>query len=148
MDNTTVNEILKAGLNEIDDELALHESIREISKELTTRILWNRVLDADIMDEFGREEPYLFVLKPDRMDPKTGVPVIAIEVTNVYKLEEVFRHNNTILGGNCMRYTPAIYEAPMDSEHSKEQIIQTLLATAIARIKGILMVEESDDDEE
>lgn len=147
MDNTTINEILKAGLNEIDNDLNLHETIRELSKDLAIRLRWNNVLDAEIMDEFGREVPYIFVLKPDTKD-QAGNIIVTIEVTNVYKLEEVYMHNTKILGGNCVRYTPAIYSAPMDGEHEKDEIIQTLLTTAIARIKGILLVEEMDDDEE
>jgi hypothetical protein len=59
----------------------------------------------------------------------------------------VYQHNTQILGGNFTRYTPAAYSAPLDGEHEKDEIIQTLLTTAIARIKGILFVEEMDDEE-
>lgn len=146
MDNNTINDILKAGLNEIDDELAMHEAIRELSKDFAQRIRWGNVIDAEIMDEYGREVPYLFVLKPDTKDAEGNV-IVTIEVTDVYKLEQVYQHNTKILGGSFTRYTPAAYSAPLDGEHEKDEIIQTLLATAIARIKGILFVEEMDDEE-
>ena len=146
MDNNTINDILKAGLNEIDDELAMHEAIRELSRDFAQRIRWGNVLDAEIMDEYGREVPYLFVLKPDTKDAEGNV-IVTIEVTDVYKLEQVYQHNTKILGGSFTRYTPAAYSAPLDGEHEKDEIIQTLLATAIARIKGILFVEEMDDEE-
>ena len=146
MDNNTINDILKAGLNEIDDELAIHEAIRELSKDFAQRIRWGNVIDAEIMDEYGREVPYLFVLKPDTKDAEGNV-IVTIEVTDVYKLEQVYQHNTQILGGSFTRYTPAAYSAPLDGEHEKDEIIQTLLATAIARIKGILFVEEMDDEE-
>jgi hypothetical protein len=146
MDNNTINDILKAGLNEIDDELAMHDAIRELSKDFAQRIRWGNVIDAEIMDEYGREVPYLFVLKPDTKDAQGNV-IVTIEVTDVYKLEQVYQHNTKILGGSFTRYTPAAYSAPLDGEHEKDEIIQTLLATAIARIKGILFVEEMDDEE-
>ena len=146
MDNNTINDILKAGLNEIDDELAMHEAIRELSKDFAQRIRWGNVLDAEILNEYGQEVPYLFVLKPDTKDEQGNI-IVTIEVTDVYKLEQVYQHNIQILGGNFTRYTPAAYSAPLDGEHEKDEIIQTLLATAIARIKGILFVEEMDDEE-
>lgn len=146
MDNNTINDILKAGLNEIDDELAIHEAIRELSKDFAQKIRWGNVIDAEIMDEYGREVPYLFVLKPDTKDAEGNV-IVTIEVTDVYKLEQVYQHNTQILGGSFTRYTPAAYSAPLDGEHEKDEIIQTLLATAIARVKGILFVEEMDDEE-
>lgn len=146
MDNNTINDILKAGLNEIDDELAMHEAIRELSKDFAQRIRWGNVLDAEILNEYGQEVPYLFVLKPDTTD-LAGNVYVTIEVTDVYKLEQVYQQNTQILGGNFTRYTPAAYSAPLDGEHEKDEIIQTLLATAIARIKGILFVEEMDDEE-
>lgn len=146
MDNNTINDILKAGLNEIDDELAMHEAIRELSKDFAQRIRWGNVLDAEILNEYGQEVPYLFVLKPDTKDAQGNI-IVTIEVTDVYKLEQVYQHNTQILGGNFTRYTPAAYSAPLDGEHEKDEIIQTLLATAIARIKGILLVEEMDDEE-
>ena len=54
MDNETINKILKSGFNEIDNELKIHEEIRDASKELANRLMWEGRVEEYIVDEYTK----------------------------------------------------------------------------------------------
>ena len=55
MDNDSINRILQTGLNEIDNDLALHEEIRAVAKELANRLMFEGRVEEYIVDEYGNE---------------------------------------------------------------------------------------------
>lgn len=140
MDNETINRILQSGLDEIDDYLALHEEIRAVAKELTQQLLWNQTITEYIVDEYGQENPYTFILERS-VDSRNGTPLVNVYVINMHNME----YASQIEG---KQYRPAKYSAPLEGEYTVEETVQTILSTCIASIKGVVLVDEMDDDEE
>ena len=140
MDNDSINRILQAGLNEIDNDLALHEEIRAVAKELANKLMWDGKVEEYIVDEYGNEHPYIFVYDGQGIDRKTGTPVVSVFVINVHNMEEA----NKVEG---KQYRPAKYSAPLEGIFDREQTVQTLMTAAIGTIKGIVIIDELDDDE-
>lgn len=138
MNNETVNRILQSGLDEIDDLVSLHEEIREVAKELTQQLLWNQAITEYITDEYGQEHPYSFVL--ERSVNNLGTPIINVYVINSHNME----YASQIAG---KQYRPAKYSAPLEGEFSTEETVQTILSTAIASIKGVVLIDEEDEEE-
>ena len=80
MDNDSINRILQTGLNEIDNDLALHEEIRAVAKELANRLMFEGRVEEYIVDEYGNEHPYVFVYDGQGIDKKTGTPIVSVFV--------------------------------------------------------------------
>lgn len=139
MNNETVNRILQSGLDEIDDLVSLHEEIREVAKELTQQLLWDQAISEYIVDEYGQEHPYHFILERG-VDTKNGTPIINVYVINVHNME----YASQIQG---KQYRPAKYSAPLEGEFSTEETVQTILSTAIAAIKGVVLIDEIEEEE-
>ena len=137
MDNETINRILQAGLDEIDDYTALHEEIRAVAKELTQQLLWNQAINEYIADEYGQEHPYTFIL--ERSVNTLGTPVVNVYVINKHNMEYAVQVGK--------QYRPAKYSAPLEGEYSTEETIQTILSTVIASIKGVVLLDEEEDEE-
>lgn len=138
MDRNRINDVLSKGLAEIDDELKLHEEIREVAKDLALRIMWEGGATEYITDEYGVQHPYSFIYE-QTVSPKNGAPVARVYVINIHNMEAA----SQIQG---KQYKPAKYEAIMDGEYSREEIVQTILSTAIASIKGIILLDEEEGE--
>ena len=141
MDNDSINRILKAGLNEIDNDLTLHEEIRAVAKELANKLMWDGKVEEYIVDEYGNEHPYVFVYDGQGIDKKTGTPIVSVFVINVHNMEEASKIKGK-------QYRPAKYSAPLEGVFDREQTVQTLMTAAIGTIKGIVIVDEFDDEDE
>ena len=141
MDNDSINRILQSGLNEIDNDLTLHEEIRAVAKELANRLMFEGKVEEYIVDEYGNEHPYVFVYDGQRIDKKTGTPIISVFVINVHNMEEASKIKGK-------QYRPAKYSAPLEGVFDREQTVQTLMTAAIGTIKGIVIVDEFDDKDE
>ena len=141
MDNDSINRILQAGLNEIDNDLALHEEIRAVAKELANRLMFEGKVEEYIVDEHNKEHPYVFVYDGQGIDKKTGTPVVSVFVINVHNMEEASKVEGK-------QYRPAKYSAPLEGIFDREQTVQTLMTAAIGTIKGIVIVDEFDDEDE
>ena len=140
MDNDSINRILQAGLNEIDNDLALHEEIRAVAKELANRLMFEGKVEEYIVDEHNKEHPYVCVYDGQGIDKKTGTPVVSVFVINVHNMEEASKVEGK-------QYRPAKYSAPLEGIFDREQTVQTLMTAAIGTIKGIVIIDELDDDE-
>ena len=141
MDNDSINRILQAGLNEIDNDLTLHEEIRAVAKELANKLMWDGKVEEYIVDEYGNEHPYIFVYDGQGIDRKTGTPVVSVFVINVHNMEEASKVEGK-------QYRPAKYSAPLEGIFDREQTVQTLMTAAIGTIKGIVIIDEFDDEGE
>ena len=141
MDNDSINRILQTGLNEIDNDLALHEEIRAVAKELANRLMFEGRVEEYIVDEYGNEHPYVFVYDGQGIDKKTGTPIVSVFVINVHNMEEASKVEGK-------QYRPAKYSAPLEGIFDREQTVQTLMTAAIGTIKGIVIVDEFDDEDE
>ena len=141
MDNDSINRILQAGLNEIDNDLALHEEIRAVAKELANRLMFEGKVEEYIIDEHNKEHPYVFVYDGQGIDKKTGTPVVSVFVINVHNMEEASKVEGK-------QYRPAKYSAPLEGIFDREQTVQTLMTAAIGTIKGIVIIDEFDDEGE
>ena len=141
MDNDSINRILQAGLNEIDNDLALHEEIREVAKELGNRLMFEGKVEEYRVDEYNIEHPYVFVYDGQGIDKKTGTPIVSVFVINVHNMEEASKVKGK-------QYRPAKYSAPLEGIFDREQTVQTLMTAAIGTIKGIVIVDEFDDEDE
>ena len=141
MDNDSINRILQTGLNEIDNDLALHEEIRAVAKELANRLMFEGKVEEYIVDEYGNEHPYVFVYDGQGIDKKTGTPIVSVFVINVHNMEEASKIKGK-------QYKPAKYSAPLEGQFTREETVQTLMTAAIATIKGIILIDELDDEEE
>ena len=141
MDNDSINRILQAGLNEIDNDLALHEEIRAVAKELANRLMFEGKVEEYIVDEHNKEHPYVFVYDGQGIDKKTGTPVVSVFVINVHNMEEASKVEGK-------QYRPAKYSAPLEGIFDREQTVQTLMTAAIGTIKGIVIIDELDDEKE
>ena len=141
MDNDSINRILQSGLNEIDNDLTLHEEIRAVAKELANRLMFEGKVEEYIVDEYGNEHPYVFVYDGQGIDKKTGTPIVSVFVINVHNMEEASKIKGK-------QYRPAKYSAPLEGVFDREQTVQTLMTAAIGAIKGIVIVDEFDDEDE
>ena len=141
MDNDSINRILQTGLNEIDNDLTLHEEIRAVAKELANRLMFEGRVEEYIVDEYNNEHPYVFVYDGKGIDKKTGTPIVSVFVINVHNMEEASKIRGK-------QYRPAKYSAPLEGVFSREQTVQTLMTAAIGTIKGIVIVDEFDDEDE
>ena len=141
MDNESINKILKAGWTEIDNDISMHEEIRAVAKELANKLMWDGKVEEYIVNEFGEEHPYVFVYDGQGIDKKTGTPIVSVFVINVHNMEEASKVKGK-------QYRPAKYSAPLEGVFSREQTVQTLMTAAIGTIKGIVIVDEFDDEDE
>ena len=141
MDNDSINRILQTGLNEIDNDLALHEEIRAVAKELANRLMFEGRVEEYIVDEYNNEHPYVFVYDGQGIDKKTGTPIVSVFVINVHNMEEASKIEGK-------QYKPAKYSAPLEGQFTREETVQTLMTAAIATIKGIILIDELDEEDE
>lgn len=137
MDNNKINDILSRGFNEIDNDLKIHEEIREVAKTLAQRLMWEKGINEYITDEYGNQAPYTFMLE-NGINATTGTPTIRVYVINVYHMEQASKIQGK-------QYKPAKYEAVYDGTYDREQVVQTLLSTAIASIKGVILIDELEE---
>ena len=75
------------------------------------------------------------------VDRKTGTPVVSVFVINVHNMEEASKIKGK-------QYKPAKYSAPLEGQFTREETVQTLMTAAIATIKGIILIDELDDEGE
>ena len=141
MDNESINKILKAGWTEIDNDISMHEEIRAVAKELANKLMFEGRVEEYIVNEFGEEHPYVFVYDGQGIDRKTGTPVVSVFVINVHNMEEASKIKGK-------QYKPAKYSAPLEGQFTREETVQTLMTAAIATIKGIILIDELDDEGE
>ncbi len=141
MDNETINKILKAGWAEIDNDINMHEEIRAVAKELANRLMWEGKVEEYIVNECGEEEPYVFVYDGQGIDRKTGTPIVSVFVINVHHMEEASKIEGK-------QYRPAKYSAPLEGQFTREETVQTLMTAAISTIKGTILIDELDDEDD
>lgn len=139
MNNEDINRILKSGLAEIDADVAAHEEIRFVAKELANKLMWDGRVEEYIVDEYGQEHPFVFVYDGQGIDRNTGTPIVAIHVINVHNMEQASQIEGK-------QYRPAKYSAPLEGVFSREETVQTLMTAAISTIKGIVMLDEFDEE--
>ena len=139
MDNETINKILKAGWAEIDNDINMHEEIRAVAKELANRLMWEGKVEEYIDNECGEEEPYVFVYDGQGIDRITGTPIVSVFVINVHHMEEASKIEGK-------QYRPAKYSAPLEGQFTREETVQTLMTAAISTIKGTILIDELDDE--
>lgn len=139
MNNEDINRILKSGLAEIDADVAAHEEIRFVAKELANKLMWDGRVEEYIVDEYGQEHPYVFVYDGQGIDRNTGTPIVAVHVINVHNMEQASQIEGK-------QYRPAKYAAPLEGVFTREETVQTLMTAAISTIKGIVMLDEFDDE--
>lgn len=139
MDNETINKILKAGWAEIDSDIKMHEEIRAVAKELANKLMWEGKIEEYIVNEYGDEEPYVFIYDGQNVDHKNGTPIVNIFVINVHHMEDA----NKLQG---KQYKPAKYSAPLEGQFTREETVQTLMTAAISTIKGTILIDEIDDE--
>lgn len=140
MKSEDINRILKSGLAEIDADIAIHEEIRAVAKELANRLMWDQKVEEYIVDEYGEEHPFVFVFDGQGVDRKSGTPIVSVYVINVHNMEQASKIEGK-------QYRPAKYSAPLEGVFSREETVQTLMTAAISTIKGIVMIDEMDDEE-
>ena len=138
MDNESINRILKAGWAEIDNDINMHEEIRAVAKELANRLMWEGKVEEYIVNEYGEEEPYVFVYDGQGIDRKTGTPTVSVFVINVHHMEEASKIKGK-------QYRPAKYSAPLEGQFTREETVQTLMTAAISTIKGTILIDELDE---
>lgn len=141
MDNETINKILKAGWAEIDNDINMHEEIRAVAKELANRLIWEGKVEEYIVNECGEEKPYVFVYDGQGIDRKTGTPIVSVFVINVHHMEEASKIEGK-------QYRPAKYSAPLEGQFTREETVQTLMTAAISTIKGTILIDELDDEDD
>ena len=141
MDNENINKILKAGWTEIDNDISMHEEIRAVAKELANKLMFEGRVEEYIVDEYNIEHPYIFVYDGQGIDRKTGTPVVSVFVINVHNMEEASKIKGK-------QYKPAKYSAPLEGQFTREETVQTLMTAAIATIKGIILIDELDEEDE
>ena len=141
MDNESINRVLKAGWTEIDNDISMHEEIRAVAKELANRLMFEGRVEEYIVDEYNNEHPYVFVYDGQGIDKKTGTPIVSVFVINVHNMEEASKIRGK-------QYRPAKYSAPLEGQFTREETVQTLMTAAIATIKGIILIDELDDEGE
>ena len=139
MDNESINRILKAGWAEIDNDINMHEEIRAVAKELANRLMWEGKVEEYIVNEYGEEEPYVFVYDGQGIDRKTGTPTVSVFVINVHHMEEASKIKGK-------QYRPAKYSATFEGQFTREETVQTLMTAAISTIKGTILIDELDDE--
>lgn len=137
MDNSQINKILKSGLDEIDRDLKSHEELREVAKELANRLMWDQRVEEYIVDEYGNEQPYVFIYDGQGVDPRNGTPIVSVYVINVYNMEQASK-----IPGK--QYKPAKYSAPLEGVFTREETVQTLMTAAISTIKGMIILDEEE----
>lgn len=138
MDTERINKLLRAGWSEINDDIKVHEEIREVAKELANKLMWEGKVEEYIVDEHEQETPFVFVYDGKAIDPKTGTPYVAVYVINVRHMEEASQIEGK-------QYKPAKYSAPLEGQFTREETVQTLMTAAISSIKGIIMIDEFDE---
>ena len=102
---------------------------------------WDGKVEEYIVNEFGEEHPYVFVYDGQGIDRKTGTPVVSVFVINVHNMEEASKIKGK-------QYKPAKYSAPLEGQFTREETVQTLMTAAIATIKGIILIDELDEEDE
>ena len=137
------NKIIEEGLNAIDDEIQEEEDIREQAEYLTqqiiekgsVRIKYENKQYESIEDRF---EEYQLGIRSD----KKYIVLIAYSLT---KAEYVKKYNETAFAPKV--YTPAMFTADNDPDYTFEQIVNTLVASFLAKLVGKFIVEELKDDD-
>lgn len=137
------NKIIEEGLNAIDDEIQEEEDIREQAEYLTqqiiekgsVRIKYENKQYESIEDRF---EEYQLGIRSDNK----YIILIAYSLT---KAEYVKKYNETAFAPKV--YTPAMFTADNDPDYTFEQIVNTLVASFLAKLVGKFIVEELKDDD-
>lgn len=145
-----INKMLDEGLAQIDKETNIDKDIRDYSSYIAQKLsncFGQNVVNEYIENEFGKTIPYMFVLLED-VDHRNGTPLLRLEVSDIQKVQEIALYN---MSPDCVKpaiYTPAVFTAPKDGTYSKEDIAQTLVSTAVAKIKGRFKVEEIEEEDD
>ena len=137
------DKIIEEGLDAIDNEIQQEEDIRQqaeyLSREIidkgSVRIKWE---NREYESEEDRYEEYQLGVRNNR----THVILIAYSVT---KAEAVKKYNLSAVAPKV--YSPAVYTAEYDHDYTYEQIVNTLVASFLAKLLGKFIVEELKDDE-
>ena len=140
---TDLNKIIEDGLSAIDNEVQEEEDIRQQAEYLTKQIIEKGVVrikweNKEYESEEDRYEEYQLGVKGD----KKYIMLIAYSIT---KAEAVSKYNQTAITPKV--YTPAMFTAEYDPEYTYEQVVNTLVASFLAKLLGKFIVEELKDDE-
>lgn len=137
------NKIIEDGLNAIDDEIQQEEDIRQQAEYLTKQIIEKGHVrinyeNKQYENEEDRYEEYELGVKRN----KNYIILVASSIT---KAEFVRKYNETALVPKV--YTPATFIAEYDSDYTYDQIVNTLVASFLAKLVGKFIVEELKDDD-
>lgn len=135
------------GLEEIAKDESIDKDIRDRSTDIANRLLFNKTVKEYIVNEWGEEAPYIFVLLED-INSKNGTPILRVEMTNVNRAAEVATYN---LSANCEKpivYTPMKLEAEYDGSNNKIDVIQTLVSAGLSKLQGRFKVEVLEEEDE
>ena len=137
------NKIIEDGLSAIDNEVQEEEDIRQQAEYLTKQIIEKGVVrikweNKEYESEEDRYEEYQLGVKGDNK----YIMLIAYSIT---KAEAVSKYNQTAITPKV--YTPAMFTAEYDPEYTYEQVVNTLVASFLAKLLGKFIVEELKDDE-
>lgn len=140
---TDFNKIIEDGLSAIDNEVQEEEDIRQQAEYLTKQIIEKGVVrikweNKEYESEEDRYEEYQLGVKGDNK----YIMLIAYSIT---KAEAVSKYNQTAITPKV--YTPAMFTAEYDPEYTYEQVVNTLVASFLAKLLGKFIVEELKDDE-
>ena len=140
---TDFNKIIEDGLSAIDNEVQEEEDIRQQAEYLTKQIIEKGVVrikweNKEYESEEDRYEEYQLGVKGD----KKYIMLIAYSIT---KAEAVSKYNQTAITPKV--YTPAMFTAEYDPEYTYEQVVNTLVASFLAKLLRKFIVEELKDDE-
>lgn len=138
------NKIIEDGLKTIDDEVQQEEDIRQQAEYLTHQIIEKGVVrikweNQNYENEEDRYEEYQLGVKGN----KNYIMLIAYSMT---KAEAIKKYNQTAVTPKV--YSPAIYTAEYDPDYTYDQIVNTLVASFLAKLVGKFIVEELKDDDE
>lgn len=157
-----INDIVTEGLREIDDEIIKKDNIREQADIVIKDLLSNNYKSKiEINDNL-----YLFLLTTGNKmikDNNGDVSKIGTYVLTVYDIRKVYdiqKGNSDLLiafnKANAMdniddesvlnispkTYKPFVFEVEIEDDFEVEQLLNTLVSSAIAYLSGELIVEE------
>lgn len=158
--DTNINDIIKQGLDSIDNELDKEVQIRD-QANLIIQDLLNNNYRSKIRVE---DTLYLFLLSTgnkrvlDTDNKYKLIPTYVLQVYNMDKLysitnnnvsliESITSANNVGLHDNRIKpviknYKPYTFEVEIEDEFETEQLLNTLVSTSVAYLLGEFIVEE------
>ena len=123
-----VDEFIKEGLKEIDEEIKQEEDIRDQAEYIARMLAVNPVVKVNVGGKV-----YALVMKMHKI--LGGKQVITLLAEDSEK--------KTIYGN---RYTPAMYNAEFNDNFTLEENCQTLVSAFIGKVTGNFKIETLEDE--